>query len=130
MTTLTSNQPYLICANFQLPSNDHNSPLPAPLVTSRYSADGTAVLVRVVVFVPILGDEVPSAELTFLGVAGDQLTCIVNFKESETPPDQCVVYYFETEYTENVGAIKQVAAFLNNEDPITSRGTVTTVQTC
>lgn len=129
MSTSTTNQPYLISSDFSLPTNDHNDSLLAPLITARLSEDGGSILVRIVVFIPGVSGDSTQPKLTFLGVTGCQLTCTVDFTESNEPVSPCEVYYLEAEYAENVPAIEEVCVFLNNKDPRTSRGTVTTVQT-
>ena len=113
-------------SSFHFPKNDEVTDAMAPLITAKRSSDSSSILIRAIVFVPTGSTDVFLGEPT---VINDIVTYFVTFNKVGTLFYGFEMYYLETHYTKNVERIDQVAFFLHDDDPRTSRGTVTTVQT-
>jgi len=100
----------------------------APLVSAKfYSPNGVLTLkIRATLYMNS-DDTIPPIVKTPTE-SENTLTLNYDYNFSEVTPETCDVYYIEVDYTsETVGNIKEIESFMINEDPETSRGTVTVI---
>lgn len=118
-----------VTENFVFPNNANNSLDMAPLTTARAIGNGSIVLIRVVAFIPKSGTMIIPPTLKLVSNEGNELKyCVEYNQENSSTEDGYEAMYFEDECPD-AGNITQVEVCVYNEDPRTSRGTITTVQT-
>ena len=102
----------------------------APLVSAKfYTPEGGALTLKIRATLYMNSeDTIPPTVQTPIE-SGNVLTMNYDYNFSEATPETCDVYYVEVDYTsDTVGNITEIESFMVNEDPETSRGTVTGVQ--
>ncbi|RKS89696.1 hypothetical protein BC952_3026 [Flavobacterium limicola] len=100
------------------PVNDFLRPV-APLVTAQYIKD--AVNFRIVVFIDSNNTKAPT-----LGVASNNKDFYLQYDSREEVPKSYTAWYIDVFYT--CKYVDKVTVYNNDIDPVTSRGTETTVQ--
>lgn len=115
--------PIAICQNLpanlvKAPIEDFSKPI-APLVSAEYIKD--AVNFRIVVFIDSNNTKAPT-----FGVASNNTDFYLQYDSREEVPKNYTAWYIDVFYT--CKYIDKVTVYNNDIDPITSRGTVTTVQ--
>ncbi|NRA13820.1 MAG: hypothetical protein HRT57_17905 [Crocinitomicaceae bacterium] len=103
----------------------------APLVTAKYIDKGQSIIMRIVVFVDVkfIGTlkftQIQEANPdTFYGL----IQYNMDYRNHGHVPSEYRVSYYEFTCSSNKGKITKIDLCLENDDPKTSRGTVTTVQ--
>ncbi|MCZ8228102.1 hypothetical protein [Flavobacterium sp.] len=101
----------------------------SPLVSAKfYTPTGGALTLKIRATLYMNSeDTIPPTVQTPIE-SGNVLTMNYDYNFSEETPESCDVYYVEVDYTsDTVANITEIDSFMVNEDPVTSRGTVTTV---
>jgi hypothetical protein len=100
------------------PVNDFSRPI-APLITAEYIKD--AVNFRIVDFIDSNNTKAPT-----LGVASNNTDFYLQYDSREEVPKSYTAWYIDVFYT--CKYVDKVTVYNNDIDPVTSRGTETTVQ--
>jgi hypothetical protein len=102
----------------------------APLVSAKfYTPAGGALTLKIRATLYMNSEDTVAPTVQTPTENGNVLTMNYDYNFSEATPETCDVYYIEVDYTsDTVGNITEIESFMVNEDPETSRGTVTTVQ--
>lgn len=101
----------------------------APLVSAKfYTPEGGALTLKIRATLYMNSEDTVAPTVQTPIENGNVLTMNYDYNFSEETPETCDVYYIEVDYTsDTVGNITEIESFMVNEDPETSRGTVTTV---
>jgi hypothetical protein len=95
----------------------------APMASVKMSSDQTTLFIRVVVFIDAAFSGVPTVITPIL--TNGTLYCTVQYTCSNTTPTKFIGWFSTFDYP--ASGVIQVETLLENTDPKTSRGTVTTV---
>lgn len=125
--------PTQICSLTTSPTSPDNATPFAPLITAK--VDGSNILIRSILFV-----DQKAASVTFPAnviingteqknpsLSGNTLTYYFTYNYTEETPSAYNTWYTEQSYPNNPN-ITDVEVYLLDTDPVTSRGTRTTVQ--
>lgn len=132
VTTTDTSVQKPITSPFIFPGEDNGSYTSlkmAPLITARLISK-TVILVRVVAFIPFEGDMIVPPTLKYIGAELNRFNFCVSYDQTDSDASKGYeAMYLEYELTIEDATIIDVYVYVENHDPKTSRGTITTVQT-
>lgn len=124
--TLETTEISEITSPFQFNSTENIGDPMAPLVSAHRVESSNDVILNIVIFIPTNSNDI---ELVEQKPEGDTLHCTVNYAFNEGEPNEYKAYFMQHICENFSSSMSKIEVFLHQDDPKTSRGTVTTVQT-
>jgi hypothetical protein len=101
----------------------------APLVSAKfYTPQSGALTLKIRATLYINSEDQNNPTVEEPTEEGSSLQLYFDYNFSEATPESCDVWYVEVDYTsDTVGDITEIVSYLKDIDPVTSRGTTTSV---